>query len=105
MCVCVCVCLYGECRLESEPGFPAECLLSHSVCVCVLLLLSSLLPEAQNGQIHSDWNQKAAAAAAASPPAPSRSHQPVSDRTGGTTDPTSTTTHSAPAPVPSHPIF
>lgn len=90
-CVCVCV----VCRIESQPGFQLSAC-SLTVCVCVLSLLSTLLP-AQNGQIHSDWNKKAAPSTAA----PARSLQPGFHRTGGTADPTTTTTYPTSAPVPS----
>ena len=85
------------CRIESQPGFQLSAC-SPTVCVrvCVLSLLSTLLP-AQNGQIHSDWNQKAAASTAA----PARSLQPGFCRTGGTTDPTTTLPNPTSAPVPS----
>lgn len=90
-CVCVCV----VCRIESQPGFQLSAC-SLTVCVCVLSLLSTLLP-AQNGQIHSDWNKKAAPSTAA----PARSLQPGFHRTGGIADPTTTTTYPTSAPVPS----
>lgn len=97
----VCVCCESD---RKSAWFPAECLLSHSVClsvcacdsqsvyVCVLSLLSTLLP-AQNGQIHPDWNKKAAAAAS--------SLQPGFHWTGGTSDPTATSFNPTSAPVSS----
>lgn len=97
-----CIRAHVVCRIESQPGFQlSACSLSvclrarECVCVCVLSLLSTPLP-AQNGQIHSDWNKKAAPSTAA----PARTLQPGFRRTGGTADPTTTPANPTSAPVP-----